>query len=188
MSINKNTAFIEGLRDGDEKIIYDIYQNLFPKVRHFIIKNDGSHQESEEVFQNALFQLITRLRVSDIEIKSSFEGYFFTVCKNLWRRELHLKKKWVRNDNVITLTSEQQSHSEAILAQERWDLFEINIAKLSDNCRELLKDYFNKVSYKEIVKKFKYANENVAFQRMFKCKKRLAELVKKDSEYQKLKK
>lgn len=187
MSKDKNKSFIEGLRDGDEKIIYNIYQDFFPKIKHFIVKNEGSHQESEEVFQMALFQLISRLRVSEIEITSSFEGYFFTVCKNLWRRELNFKKRWVRNENLITLTSEEDNVTEAIIYQERWDLFENNIAKLSDNCRKLLRDHFDKVSYSEIVKKFNYANENVAFQRMFKCKKKLTDLIKKDKNYLKLK-
>ena len=179
--------YLDGLRTGDEKIIKAIYTSMFSKVRHFVLKNEGQQQDAEEVFQNALFQLSIRLKVSDIEIKSSFEGYLFTVCKNLWRKELNSKKRWVRNDEVIALKSEESNHSEAIVAQERWDLFEEKLELLSPNCKELLKDYFKKVPYNHIVKKFKYASENVAFQRIFKCKKRLGDLIKKDGNYEKLK-
>lgn len=187
MNIEKGVEFLEGLRTNDEKVIKAIYISIFPKVRHFVLKNEGEQQDADEVFQNALYQLSIRLKVSDIQVKSSFEAYLFTVCKNLWRKELNSKNKWVRNIEAIALKSEESDHSQAIIAQERWDLFEEKLTLLSPNCKELLKDYFKKVSYDLIVKKFKYASENVAFQRIFKCKKRLADLIKKDGNYAKLK-
>jgi len=65
-------------------------------------------------------------------------------------------------------------------------LFEQKIQELSENCRDLLKDYFNKIPYDEIVRKFNYSSENVAFQRMFKCKKKLKDLIKKDLRFKNL--
>ena len=187
MVIKNDVDYLEGLRTGDEKVIRVVYTVLFSKVRYFVIKNEGRKEDAEEVFQNALYQIITRLRVSNIEIKSSFEAYFFVVCRNLWRKELNSKKKWVRNDEIIALNSEESDYSQSIIAQERWDLFEEKLQLLSPNCKELLKDYFKKVSYNDIIKKFNYASENVAFQRIFKCKKRLGDLIKKDNNYTKLK-
>ena len=78
-------------------------------------------------------------------------------------------------------------HEKSIEAQERWELFEESLKLLSGNCRKLLTLYFAKISYQEIVKEFEYSSENVAFQRVFKCKKRLAELIKKHPNYKKLK-
>lgn len=178
--------YLDGLSQGDEIVISQLYNNFFPNVRNFILKNKGTSAEAEEVFQDALFQLSLRLRVSNIEVKSSFEGYLFTVCKNLWRKELNTKKKWVRNEEVIALTHEDQNHSTAILDQERWELFQEKLEVLSQNCKELLKAYFAKVPYDIIVKRFSYSSENVAFQRVFKCKKRLTELIKADTNYRNL--
>ena len=178
-----------GLSQGDEKVILKIYKKVFPNVRTFVLSNKGSAEDAEKIFQEALYQLALRLKVTDITITSSFEAYMFTVCKNLWRRELNRKKKWVRNEGVIVLKGEQQqdpNHNDAILAQERNDLFEAKFKLLTENCRQLLKEYFNKTPYSDIVKKFKYSSENVAFQRVFKCKKRLTDLVKKDGKYKEL--
>ena len=110
----------------------------------------------------------------------------FTVCKNIWRKELNRRKKQVRNEGVVELVAKEEDQSVFILEQERWELFEEKIALLSDNCREILKDHFNKVPYSEIVQKFQYSCENVAFQRVFKCKKRLTELIKKDHRFKSL--
>jgi len=188
MSKQKDLEYLEGLRNGDTKIIKALYTTVFPKVRDFIFKNKGKHHDVEEVFHNALFQLTIRLKIDNLEINSSFEAYLFTMCRNIWRKELNNRKKWVRKDTFMTLREEEYDHSEAIIAQERWDLFEKKVELLSPNCRELLKAYFNKISYTEIVKKFNYSSDNVAFQRIFRCKKQLADLIKNDSNYEKLKK
>lgn len=184
-----NEEYLKGLISGNQKVILEVYDKLFFKVKHFVLKNNGSEQESEEVFQEALCQLITRLKKSDIAIKSSFEAYFFTICKNLWRQELLSKKKWVRNEGIIELRGEKEEiteTSEVDDREQRWDLFEQKLQELSENCKELLKDHFNKVPYDEIVRKFNYSSENVAFQRMFKCKKKLKDLIKKDPNFKNL--
>ena len=186
MTQKSSSLYLTGLAKGDTAIITDLYGNFFPKVRNFIIKNKGTSSDAEEIFQKALFQISVRLRVSNIEITSSFEGYLFTVCKNLWRKELNARKRWVRNEGVIERTSDITDPSQAIIDQERWELFQEKLEKLSPNCRALLKAYFEKVSYNEIVKRFSYASENVAFQRVFKCKKRLTVLIKEDVNYKNL--
>lgn len=186
MSLLSNQEYLDGLLSGDQSVILSIYDRIFSKVRYFILKNNGSQEECEEIFQEALYQLTIKLRNSDIEIKSSFEAYFFTICKNLWRKALNSKKRWVRNDDVIALTREEDTIAESYEKEERWNLFEEKIQELSENCRELLKDYFQKVSYDEIVRKFNYSSENVAFQRMFKCKKRLKDLIKNDVRFKNL--
>ena len=182
-----NTAFLDGLRNGNEKIISEIYVTIFPKVRNFVFNNKGGQQEAEDIFHEALYQLTVRLKTSEVHIKGAFEAYFFTICKNLWRKRLLSEKKWVRNEQLITLKSEDNDRVTSILSEERWQLFEEKLDELSDNCKQLLKDYFKKVSYNEIIKKFNYASENVAFQRIFKCKKRFADLIKRDPRYQYLK-
>jgi len=53
MSSLTNEEYIKGLVSGDQKVILDIYDKLFLKVKYFVLKNKGSEQESEEVFQEA---------------------------------------------------------------------------------------------------------------------------------------
>ena len=182
----ENHPQIEKLLQGDEGTIRLLYDTLFPKFAGFVKNNNGIYSDAEEIFHDALYQLIARAKVSGVQIKTSFEAYVFTVCKNLWMKELNKRKKRVRNDGVFELKAEEDDQTASIIEQERWDLFEEMIDQLSDNCRNLLKDYFKKVPYSEIVKKFSYATENTAFQRIFKCKKKLAELIKGDNRFRTL--
>ncbi|NQY07783.1 MAG: sigma-70 family RNA polymerase sigma factor [Flavobacteriaceae bacterium] len=186
MSESNSNTYIEALCDGNERVILEIYKNYFSKTASFITKNNGTYEDAQEIFQLVLYQLTARAKVKKFEVKSSFEAYLFTACKNLWRRELNKRKKQVRNDGVLELLSEEEENGRSILEQERWELFEEKIAELSENCMKLLGAYFKKVSYKEIVQQFGYASENAAFQRVFKCKKRLTDLIKKDNRFKEL--
>ncbi|NAS32233.1 RNA polymerase subunit sigma [Flavobacteriaceae bacterium R38] len=181
-----NDHHIEKLIEGDETIIRLLYDKLFPRIASYIRKNKGNDEDAKEIFQEALFQLIVRAKANGIQIKSSFENYVFTVCVNLWLKELNLRKKEVRDDVVFELMRNDNQIVKYIIEQEQMDLFEEKFQLLSDNCRALLKDFFNKIPYNIIVKKFSYSNENVAFQRVFKCKKRLADLIKADAKYKDL--
>lgn len=183
MASFSNDTKIKKLVSGDTETIEQLYQELFPKVVSYIRKNKGTYQDAQEVFHNALFQFIVRAKCKGLTITSSFEGYLFTICRNLWLKELNNRKKEVRNDGIFELKAKEDQTIASIMEQERWDLFEEKLQLLSDNCRALLKDFFNKVPYHTIVKKFEYSNENVAFQRMFKCKKKLADLIKADPKY-----
>ena len=182
----KNDYYLKGLSEGNIEIIKTIYSKSYPGVQKFILQNKGSVQDAEETFHDALYQLSARYKTRNFEIKSTFEGYLYIVCRNIWRKELNRRKKVVRNEGVIELHHKEEAHSNNIIEQERWELFEEKMELLSDNCRKLLNDFFNKVSYSDIVQKFNYSCENVAFQRMFKCKKRLADLIKKDVRFKEL--
>lgn len=186
MKNNNSNKYLDALLEHNEPLILEIYQNSFDKVKSFIVANNGNEDDTQEIFQKVLCQLVARLKVRKFEITSSFEAYVFTACKNLWRRELNFRKRRVRNDGVIELVTEEQDNSKAILEQERWELLEEKITALSENCKQLLELYFKKVSYTIIVEKFGYANENTAFQRVFKCKRRLMDLVKLDKRFKEL--
>ena len=109
------------------------------------------------------------------------------MCKNLWRRELNATKLTTNDTEFINNISDKYDSAFAIVEQERYDLFSEKLASLSDNCKKLLQLFFKKTSYEEMMRKFDYNSENVVRQRIFKCKKRLIELIKKDSRYKNLK-
>ena len=183
MQIVSNHPQIEALINGNPQTMKHLYGTIFPKTVSYIKKNNGSYEDSEEIFQDALFQLIARAKIKGVQINGSFDGYIYTVCKNLWLKELNKRKKKVRNDLVFERVDKEEEHVNSILNQERWDLFEEKITMLRKNCKEILKAYFKKMPYKEMVIKFSYANENTAFQRVYKCKKKLMSLIKEDVRY-----
>ncbi len=185
--MKKSDYYIQGIFNSDESVITEIYQNFFPKVAKFIRQNKGQQEDVEDIFQKALLQISARIKVRKLEVvHTSFEAYFFTACKNLWRRELNKRKREVTNDRVPELVSDESDMAYALLEQERWELFKEKLETLSGNCKEVLTLFLKKVSYADIVKKLSYSSETVARQRVFKCKAKLIETIKSDNRFKNL--
>ncbi|MEL6810846.1 MAG: sigma-70 family RNA polymerase sigma factor [Bacteroidota bacterium] len=185
--MKNNAKNLNALLEGDSREIQKIYQKNFLKVKRFILQNKGQEADAEDIFQKALIQITVRYRREKFEITSSFEAYLFTACKNLWRRELNKSKKWVTGEREVSLIDEEQDQALALLEQKRWELFTQNMERISENCRKILRLFFAKVSYRKMMEQLNYNSENVVRQRVFKCKAKLAQLVKNDPRYNSLK-
>ncbi len=185
--MDKNSVILNALLTGDSRIIQKIYKNNFLRVKQFILQNNGQPQDAEDIFQMALLQLSVRYKKEKFVIHTSFDAYLFTVCKNLWRRELNKLKIKVTNKEVFELKDKNTDMALALLEQKKWEIFQDCLAKISDNCKEILKMYFAKIPYSEMVKKMNYSSETVVRQRVFKCKAKLTKMIKNNKNYQALK-
>ncbi len=178
--------FLKALVNGDSKIISNIYKENFTPVKKFVLQNSGDTADAEDVFQKALLQITVRYKKEAFQINTNFNGYLYTVCKNLWRRELNKSKKKVTNNEVVELVSEERDSSLAYLELKRQELFVEKLGEISENCKKILTLFFAKTPYAEIVESTDYGSETVVRQRVFKCKKKLTELIKKDIKYNSL--
>lgn len=184
--INK-TNYLSALIENDSKIIGEMYTKIFPKVVKFVLQNKGQRVDAEDIFQKALLQISARYRKRPFIIKSSFEAYVFSACKNLWRRELNKAKIKVTESTILELHNEDRDMAVAILERERWELFTEKLSDLTGNCKKILELFFAKVPYSDIVKEFNYSSEIVARQRVFKCKASLMQHITNDDRYNSLK-
>ena len=175
------------LVQGDTRVIREIYETCFPQVKKFILQNSGQIADAEDIFQKALMQISIRYKKEQFEIKSTFQGYLFTVCKNLWRRELNKSKTRVTNDGIVELVSDEKDQAMALLEQKRLELFTEKLQQISENCKKILTLFFAKIPYVQIAKEHGYSSETVVRQRVFKCKKQLINLIKKDRRFDSLK-
>lgn len=182
-----NRTYLTALLQNNSKVIGVMYSKIFPKVTKFVLRNNGQVADAEDVFQKALIQISVRYRREPFEIKSSFEAYVFTACKNLWRRELNKSKTRVTEDGIMELPSEERDMAVATLEQERWELFTEKLSEISKNCKKVLEMFFAKVSYERIVQELGYSSETVARQRVFKCKKKLMQTIINDARFTSLK-
>ena len=179
-------VFLKALIEGDSDKIVVIYKDNFSAVKKFVLQNKGDVADAEDVFQKALLQITVRYKRQEFQINTSFNAYLYTVCKNLWRRELNKSKNKVTNNEVIELVSEDKDSSLAYLELKRQELFVKKLGEISENCKRILTLFFAKTPYSEIVESTDYNSETVVRQRVFKCKKKLTELIKSDVKYNSL--
>lgn len=187
-SVKNDYDFLKAIRERDNEIIQKIYDLYYWKVASFVFKNKGSDQDAKNVFDKAIFQISARLEREEFTIKSSFEAFLYTACKNLWRRELNKRaNRRGKFDTVKELYYDQKQLAQSTIEQERWELFQEKLNEISSNCKQVLELSFNQASGKEIMQCFDYKSESTARQRIFKCKQKLISLVRKDDRYVELK-
>lgn len=178
--------YLDALVKGDSKVVSKIYDVNFKQVKRFILQNKGNTEDAEDIFQKALLQIAVRHKKDGIKINTTFDGFLFTVCKNLWRRELNSHKSRVTNSEIVEQVSEAKDNARAIIEQKRQELFIEMLDKISENCKMILSLFFAKVSYAEIIETTEYTSETVVRQRVFKCKKKLTDLIKEDLRFNSL--
>ncbi len=174
------TDKISELASGNRKMINDLYIKVFPKIKSYVMKNNGFSEDAEDIFQKVLIQVIARYKTKPFTIQSSLDGFLYVAASNLWKRELNKRKRVVTNDKVIELVSEDEDLVMASIEQEKWELFQEKLNNISENCKALLKLFFKKVPYKEIVVQLGYKSDNVVRQRIFNCKSQLTKAIQND--------
>ena len=64
-------------------VMKSIYAYL-PVVKKFVIKNNGTHQEAEDIFQEGLVIFCNKIKNYEFVLTCSINKYVYSVCKLLW--------------------------------------------------------------------------------------------------------
>ena len=181
--MNKNTKrYVDGLLSGDEIVIKELYDMLYPKIKRYVLSARGSEDDALDVFHDALMYFMTQKEKTANIL--AFEPYFFTESKNLWLKSLNSR---VIKTETTSLIDKETDLGLFVLEQNCFDLYIEKFNQLSENCKEILTLYFNGLNYEDIVLEKEYASVNTVRQRVFKCRTKLIELIKADKQFIKIK-
>jgi RNA polymerase sigma factor (sigma-70 family) len=179
---------LEGLRQRTNYYILFVYNDYGPAVRHFIRQNSGNNQDVEDIIQDTLLILYTRIRHPTFQLNCSLKTYFIAVSKNLWLQRLERKCRLMYQADCeagepdIVYSPEEQELLEATLEQHR--LFFKHLSGMPPECRRLLELYILKIPYKEIARLMKYKDEIYVKTRKYSCKNLLRKKILNDPDYQ----
>lgn len=175
-----DAEILVGLRKGDESVLQKLYKQHYRMMVKMILKNNGTEEEAKDIYQEALIVLWQKVHDQNFVLTSKISTYLYSVCLNLWRKELERKKRHSHE--------EKDSPVEPVIdRQERIRIIHQCLEQLGDTCRSILMYYyFDKMSMVEIAEKMGFANSDTAKTKKYKCKKELDALVKrqyKDSDF-----
>lgn len=178
----------------DQEIIELIKQNKYnpamkrlyiylPVVKKHIIKNSGTREEAEDIFQESLVIFCNKLAKSGFVLNAGINTYLYSVCKLLWLDELKKKNKVIKSD-FIELEDEMVISEASLDIEDDKPLKQAQAAimQLGDKCREILElFYFKKISMKEIAKRLGFASEKGAKNQKYRCIEKAKENLKQSS-------
>jgi len=169
--MNEKEIF-ERICKGNEKALEFLYQKYYRMMTKLVITNSGTEEEARDVYQDALIVFWQKATSGNLVLTSKMSTYIYSICQNLWRKELDRKKRLSseEKDTSVTLDTES-SEREKILAK--------CIDQLGETCKKVLMFYyFEEMSMQDIADKLGFANTDTAKTKKYKCKKKLDELVK----------
>ena len=180
--------YLEGIASGDRDILQRVHANYFERISSFIKSNSGSEEDAKDIFQDAILSIYVKTVKEDLhDLQCSFYTYLFAVCRNLWLKKL---RKLGRETTSIAPESEDVDSADILAGieeKERWDLYREKLNALGNECREILRMFFEKISFREIAGQTN-TTEAYAKKKKYLCQKKLIELIKADRRYSEISK
>jgi len=169
--MNEKEIF-ERICKGDEKALELLYQKYYRMMTKLVITNSGTEEEARDVYQDALIVFWQKATAGNLILTSKMSTYIYSICQNLWRKELDRKKRLTNEEkDTAVLLDTESNEREKILAK--------CIDQLGETCKKVLMlYYFEEMSMQDIADKLGFANTDTAKTKKYKCKKKLDELVK----------
>lgn len=168
----RDSEVLERIEKGDERALEFLYKKYYRMMTKLVISNSGTEEEAQDIYQEALVVFWQKAISGNLTLTSKISTYLYSICLNLWRKELERKSKLSNEekDGVTFIEDERE---------ERVRIVHECLEELGDPCRKILSYYyFDGLSMNDIAEKMKFANTDTAKTKKYKCKKRLDQLIK----------
>jgi RNA polymerase sigma factor (sigma-70 family) len=162
----------ERICKGDEKALEVLYKKYYRMMTKLVISNSGTEEEARDVYQDALIVFWQKARSGNLVLTSKMSTFIYSICLNLWRKELDRKKRLSNEEKDSSVVMDTET-------AEREKIIAKCIDQLGETCKKVLMFYyFEEMSMQDIADKLGFANTDTAKTKKYKCKKKLDELVK----------
>ena len=148
-----------------------LYKFYFPSVASYITQNQGSNEDAEDIFQEAIIVLLHKVRQSDFILTSSLKTYLYAVAKNLWLKKLRDNKiNFVDNDFSLKVYGTETTTFEIEPEKTDEEKVENWLRKITRNCQNILKAlFFYEVPMDKLMVKMGWKNKHTASNQKHKC-------------------
>jgi len=169
----KDQEVLERIRKGDETALQYLYKQHYRMMLRLVLKNSGTEEEAQDVFQDSLILFWQKVHLPDFQLTSKISTFLYSICYNLWRKELEKKSRLSREEKDEAVVEDWDK-------QERIQIVNACINKLGATCKKILQYYyFDELSMNDIAQQMGFSNADTAKTKKYKCKKELDELIKK---------
>ena len=178
--LNDDARVLDMIRNGDEKALVLLYESNRKMISAFIARNNGTHDDYEDMLQEALVVLWERVRAGRFEYSSKLSTFLFGTVKNIWLRRLAKAKREIPTD----LQSDDQADPtgsvlDTMIENEETAAVRNALEKIGEQCKKLLLlFYWEECSMEEIAGKLGFANAETVKSKKYQCKKSLEKVLK----------
>jgi len=197
MNPHPDQKYIDALKNNDNLLIQEIYQKWYADVEKYVLQNSGTPDQARTLFQEAITTLWEKVKLTDIQLTSSFGAYFYPFYRFKWLNYLSRDKTRENVDTSIEINDIDQYIDTVIdffnedddqnLKERRLFVFSECFIKLGEDCQKMLNLKFKGKRAEEIRKITGKPSLNSVYVAMHGCREQLKKLIEKDSRFNTLK-
>lgn len=172
------------LAGNDDRALTYLYNETLPKVRSHILKNSGSKEEADDLFQDAVIIFFQRVKEGLFNENHDVDGFIYTICKNLW---INISKRKKVNQKYVNHSLNTHKHDDnqldQVINKEKENAMHQLFNLLDERCRQLMKSIiYDRKSMTEICEELGYKNEQVAKASKYRCNQSLIKIAQENIE------
>jgi RNA polymerase sigma factor (sigma-70 family) len=155
---------IEHLQQKKYSLAVKGLYNILPLVKKYITANNGTTDDAQDLFQDALVILYKKAHTKNFTLTAPLNSYLLAIVKNCWMQELRQRKKIPLSETTVDIAAaEINEEDDFILAKSAFDL-------LGEKCRQLLiLFYFKQLNFKTIAEQLSFSDEKTAKNQKYRC-------------------
>lgn len=164
------TDILADLKGENNQAFGRLYQSYFGMVDYYIIKNSGSTNDAEDIFQDTMVVLIEKLRQDNFQLTASIKTYIMAIAKNLWLKRLR-NNRAAMDFELLYEDEFMQEIDLSIEAEKSYkDRLQNYMHKITKHCKGLIHDiFFKEKAIEQIQKEYGYTSIHNAQNQKHKC-------------------
>lgn len=171
--IDNQEALLAGIRQGDEKLLHQLYLQYRDKFLRWVMGQYRCNEsDASETYQKAFTILYFNIKDGKVaELTSTLETYLYGIGKNVFRerfKDKHAKTQDI--DERFDLRDNGDNVDEVEAKQHRKTVVQRLLKAIGEPCRSILKlYYFKRFSMESVAENVGYKNEKVAKKKKYQC-------------------
>ncbi|MCW3465350.1 RNA polymerase sigma factor [Chitinophaga nivalis] len=154
------------MKDPRSLPLQSLYDTCFPTVTAFILRNGGSREDAEDVFQDAISVFSQKLATPDFQLTASPHTYLYAIARNSWLKQLRQRRHELPETELVTLPVAVEIKQEMPPEEQvsGW------LQRITRHCRRLLKAlFFYQVPMQKLMQQMGWKNRHTADNQKYKC-------------------
>jgi RNA polymerase sigma factor (sigma-70 family) len=181
---NNKSEILNSIKSGEHnKALSYLYETTLKKVRQYIMKNKGSKDDANDIFQDSVIIFFNQVRSNKFDEKYDIDAFIFSVSRNLWIDKIRRDSKMINYEFPDQFQNETDNinYLDDLISKEKSSAMHTVFNKLDEKCKKILSYViYDKLSMKQICEKMGYSSEDVAKTNHYRCKQALTKIVKND--------
>jgi RNA polymerase sigma factor (sigma-70 family) len=178
--LNSDSRILDLMKKGDEDALVTLYESNRRMVMSFVLRNNGTADDAEDLLQEAVIVLWERVRSGRFEYTAKLSTFIFATVQNIWRRRLAKMKREIPGDlKGSMIVSDSASQLDVMIEDEQSVKIAAALIKVGEPCKTLLLlFYWEEKSMDDIAQKLNFANADTVKSKKYQCKKALEKILR----------